>query len=105
MYAVAIFTTLVGLVTLTLLRRFEDRGEPVARQRLTVVLDDSVAPSAVLGALSRSGIKATEEGYERQDGRVVLTLEARTLARLESHDLADALRGLDAVRQVRVERL
>ncbi len=106
MYAVAVFTTLVGLVTLTLLRRFEDRGEPVGRQRLTVVLEDSLSPSAVMDALSRSGAKATEEGYERQGDRVVLTLEVRTVARLESHDLADALRGIgDRVRQVRVERL
>jgi putative Mg2+ transporter-C (MgtC) family protein len=106
MYAVAVFTTMVGLVTLTLLRRFEDRGEPIARQRLTVVLDDALSPAAVLDALSRSGVKATEEGYERQDGRVSLTLEVRTASRVESHDLAEALRGMgDAVRQVRVERL
>ncbi len=106
MYAVAVFTTLVGLVTLTVLRRFEDRGEPVARQRLTVVLDESLSPAAVREALSRSGAKAIEEGYERQDGRVVLTLEVRTAAGLESHDLADALRPVGGgVRQIRVERM
>ncbi|HXU64380.1 MAG TPA: MgtC/SapB family protein [Polyangia bacterium] len=106
MYLVAVFTTVVGLVTLTLLRRFEDRGEPISRQRLTIVLDESLPTATVLEGISRLGAKAVEESYERQEGRVSLTLEVRAPGRLESHDLADALRRIgDGVRQVRIERL
>lgn len=106
MYLVAVFTTLVGLVTLTLLRRFEDRGEPVTRQRLTVVLDESLSTATVLDRISALGAKAIEEIYERQEGQVSFTVEVRAAGRLESHDLADALRGIgEGVRQVRVERL
>ena len=106
MYLVSVFTTVVGLVTLTLLRRFEDRGEPVTRQRLTVVLEESLSPDTVFAAISRLGAKAIEESYDRHEGRVSLTVEVRAPGRLESHELADALRAAgEGVRQIRVERL
>ena len=106
MYMVAAFTTVLGLVTLTLLRRFEDRGEPFARQRLTLTLDEAATSiSAVVQTLLRSGVKVTEEAYEadRESSRV--TLELRTPERVGTHDLAQAVRSIGAgVRQIRIER-
>ena len=106
MYAVAVFVTVVGLGTLTLLRRFEDRGEPIARQRITLVLDESQSSiTAIVGALSRSGTKVVEEAYEREGGRTSLTLEVRTPAVIENHDLARAVEGVSGLKQIKIERL
>ncbi len=107
MYAIAVFTTVLGLISLTLLRRFEDRGEPFARQRLILTFDETAAPiAAVIQALSRSGAKVAEEAYESEQGQTRLTLEVRTSTRVETHDLADTIRSVGTgVRQIRIERV
>jgi putative Mg2+ transporter-C (MgtC) family protein len=108
MYSVAVFVTVVGLATLTLLRRFEDRGEPVARQRITVVLDETRSPvPAVVQALTDTGAVVSQEEYERKgdDGSVRITFEVRTPAPVQGHDLARALEGAAGVKQIKIERL
>ncbi|HXJ21290.1 MAG TPA: MgtC/SapB family protein [Polyangia bacterium] len=107
MYAVAVFTTVLGLVTLTLLRRFEDRGEPFTRLRLTLTLDEGAAPiGIVVQALSQAGAKVAEEAYETAADQSRLTLEVRTPPRLQTHDLAATIRAVGAgIRHIRIERV
>jgi putative Mg2+ transporter-C (MgtC) family protein len=107
MYVVAVFTTVLGLVTLTVLRRFEDRGAPFARLRLTVTLDEASAPiGMVVQALSRAGAKVAEEAYETEADQTRLTLELRTPTQLQTHDLAQTVRSVGAgIRQIRIERV
>jgi putative Mg2+ transporter-C (MgtC) family protein len=108
MYAIAIFVTVVGLAALTLLRRFEDRGELLPRQRITVLLDDKLSSvSGVIDAFSRSGAKVSQEEYERTagEGCTRLTLEVRTVMPLQNHELARAIEQDAGVRHIKIERL
>ena len=108
MYVEAVFATVVGLGALTLLRRFEDRGEPIARQKITIIVDESVSPiSAITQALSRKGTVLSQEVYEGplEDGRVRITFEVRTPAPVHGQDLAHVLAGLAGIKHLRIERL
>jgi putative Mg2+ transporter-C (MgtC) family protein len=108
MFAVAVFVTVVGLAGLTLLRRFEDRGEPIARQRITVVTDETRSPvSAVAAALARSGAVISQEEYERKSdqGEVRIVFDVRTSSPVQTLELARSLDAVAGVRQVKIERL
>jgi putative Mg2+ transporter-C (MgtC) family protein len=106
MYAVAIIVTILGLATLTLLRRFEDRGEPIARQRVTVSIDESRSTVAdIVSALERSGAKVFQQEYERDDKAARVGLEIRTPTLVENHQIARSLEGLAGVKHLRIERL
>ncbi len=106
MYSVAVFVTMVGLVTLTLLRRFEDRGEPIARQRVSISLDESRSTVAeTVAALERSGAKVFQQEYERGEGHSQLSFEIRTPTLVENHQLARSMDGIAGITRVKIERL
>ena len=108
MYVVAVFVTVLGLLALTLLRRFEDRGEPIARQRVTLLLDEKLSTVAdVVDALARSGTKVSQEEYERSfaDGEIRVAFDVRTSAPLQNHELARVFENEKGVRRIRIERL
>lgn len=106
MYLVAAFVTMIGLAALTLLRRFEDRGETIARQRVTVTMDGTQPVSSVVEALGQRVAVVSQEEYERQDdGGVRVMLEVRTPATVHGHELARALDAVAGVRALKIERL
>jgi putative Mg2+ transporter-C (MgtC) family protein len=107
MYLVAVFVTAVGLAALTLLRRFEDRGETIARQRVTVTLEDGAqSVPSIVEALGRRVAVIAHEEYERDaDGRVRVTLEVRTPASVHGHELARGFDDVKGVRTFKIERL
>jgi putative Mg2+ transporter-C (MgtC) family protein len=106
MYETAVVVTAVGVSVLILLRRVEDRRDPLPRQRVTLLLDDKLASvQAVVEALARTGAKAKEEEVERiiGDGTTRVTLQIRTTAVQENHDLASVLDGHPGVREIKVQ--
>jgi putative Mg2+ transporter-C (MgtC) family protein len=105
MYAVAVFVTALGLFTLTLLRRLEDRGDPIARQRVTITAADNPAAAAVAEALTRSGAVVSQQEYERRipDGEVRIAFELRTTKPLPGHQLATIIEGVAGIKQVKIE--
>jgi putative Mg2+ transporter-C (MgtC) family protein len=107
MYAEGVFVTAIGLSALTMLRRFEDRGGPVARRRVTVVVDEALSAGTTIGsALTRAGATFSHDEYERHDdGRVELRFEVRTTGHGDTYDLARALEGVAGVRHLKIERL
>jgi putative Mg2+ transporter-C (MgtC) family protein len=107
MYAVAVFVTVLGLVALTLLRKFEDRGGPITLQRISVTLADRAPVEAVVEALTRAGGVVSPREYEREldDGRVRLSFELRTTKPLPGHEIARAVESVAGVKQVKVEAL
>jgi putative Mg2+ transporter-C (MgtC) family protein len=107
MYAVATFVTAVGLVALTLLRRFEDRREQAARQRITLLLDESLSPiPTIVEALLRAGANVSEQEYElTRDVGVRVTFDVRTSRPVDGHQLARALDAAAGVKQLKIERL
>jgi putative Mg2+ transporter-C (MgtC) family protein len=106
MYVVAVFVTVLGLAALTLLRRFEDRGETIARQRITVTMDEGQPVSSVVEALSQKVSVVSQEEYEQSgDGAVRVLLEVRTPATVHGHDLARVLDAVKGIRTLKIERL
>lgn len=106
MYVVAVFVTALGLAALTLLRRLEDRGETIARQRVTVTMDGAQPVSSVVEALGQKVAVVSQEEYERQgDGGVRVMLEVRTPATVHGHELARALDAVKGIRSLKIERL
>jgi len=108
MYVVAVFVTVLGLLALTLLRRFEDRGEPIARQRITLSLDEKLSTVAeIVEAFSRAGTKVSQEEYERSlaDGEIRVAFDVRTSAPVQNHELAQAVENQKGIRRIRIERL
>jgi len=107
MYVIAAFATLVGLVVLTVLRIFEDRGDTVDRQRITVRLDEKRSPvSAVTDALAQRYKVMSQETYEGpfEDGSAQFTFEVRAPSPVHSYELARTLEGVAGVKHVRVEK-
>jgi putative Mg2+ transporter-C (MgtC) family protein len=108
MYETAVVVTAVGLAFLILLRRFEDRRDPLPRQRGTLLLDDKLASvQSVVEALGRTGAMASEQELALVvgDGTTSVTLEIRSTSALESRDLARTLERHAGVREIKVQRL
>jgi putative Mg2+ transporter-C (MgtC) family protein len=106
MYSVAVFVTAIGIASLTALRRFEDRGEPIARQRLTVSLESGTAAvPEISAALERAGAKVFEQDLERDEGRLRVTFEVRSPRLLANHELARLVEGVPGVTHLRIERV
>lgn len=108
MYAVAVFVTALGLLTLTMLRKLEDRGLPIPRQRITITMTDGPnALAAVTETLARSGAVVAQEEYDRlvPAGELRVAYEIRTTKPLPGHELAEAVGRLAGVKQIKVEAL
>ena len=106
MFSVAVFVTIVGLFTLTLLRRFEDRGEPIPRQRVTISLDESRATVAdTIAALESSGAKVLQQEYERDERQTRVSLEIRTPTLVDNHQLARSIDRIVGITHLKIERL
>lgn len=107
MYGIAVLVTAIGLGTLTLLRRFEDRGELTARQRITLIVDEARSPiPTIVASLSRIGVTVSEQEYERTPAEGVrVSFDVRTAAPLDSHVLAHALDDAPGIQRIKIERL
>ena len=108
MYVESLFATVLGLATLTLLRRFEDRGLKITRRRLSLAIDPSrTSIPAVVDRLAKLGATLKQEEYERQagGGQTSATFELRLPAAFDLQTLVDALEGDEAVRGVRIQQL
>jgi putative Mg2+ transporter-C (MgtC) family protein len=108
MYVESLFATVLGLVTLTLLRRFEDRGMLITRRRLSLAIDPSrTSIPAIMSRLTKLGATLKQEEYERQatGGQTSATFELRLPTTFDLQTLVDALERDQAVRGVRIQQL
>jgi putative Mg2+ transporter-C (MgtC) family protein len=108
MYVESVFATLVGLVALTVLRRFEDRGVRVSRRRLTLTIDASRSSMAAIAErLVKLGAEVKEEEYERLAGSAETraTFELRLPATFDPHALVEALERDEAVRSLKLQQI
>lgn len=113
MYVESLFATILGLATLTLLRRFEDRGLKITRRRLSLAVDPGApgAPArtsipAVVDRLVKMGATLKQEEYERQaDGQTRATFELRLPATFDLQKLVEALERDEAVSTFRIQQL
>jgi putative Mg2+ transporter-C (MgtC) family protein len=108
MYVESVFATVLGLATLTLLRRFEDRGLKITRRRLSLAVDPARASiPAVVDRLVKLGATLRQEEYERQadGGQTRATFELRLPSTFELQTLVDALERDEAVPSFRIQQL
>jgi putative Mg2+ transporter-C (MgtC) family protein len=68
MYVVAVFATVVGLIALGVMRRFEDKDGALGAFRLQVALDLDADWAAVQGRLDRAGARWELLGLEVDHG-------------------------------------
>ena len=106
MYAIALFTTLLGLVTLGVLRRFEDKDADSISQRLHVVLDAASSTTEVESRMRRLGIHVSTLSLRADHEAQVIEADydLRMPHGLAPEAAMDALNDLPALRSVRIQR-
>jgi putative Mg2+ transporter-C (MgtC) family protein len=100
--------TVMGIVALTLLRRFEDKDDHVLRRRVSVVLgEDGQDIAAVIQSLEKMGARVSDVEYEKrfddERKRVVATLDVRCADTIGLPQLVDAIEAVRGVRRVVVK--
>ncbi|MCW5811816.1 MAG: MgtC/SapB family protein [Labilithrix sp.] len=102
MFVEAIAVTGMGVVALTVLRRFEDKDDHVLKRQLELVLGDPDALDEVVGNLGALGVTISDVAYERRldedKRRVGATLD---LAFKDTLALPKLLHAVEAVAGVR----
>ena len=107
MYLVALFVTLMGVIALTVLRRFEDKDDRVSRRRIFLLLgaDGSVSEiSAKLGAIG-ANVAAVEYDRHVADKTLAVTLDVRFPHSVGIDRLLEEIAAQRDVRRVKLEQL
>lgn len=107
MYFEAIAVTLMGVLALTTLRRFEDKNDLLVRRRVALVLtDEPQALARIFDALKQVGVAVSEVDYmKRRDDkrRVEVTFAAQMPTTLALADLVERLEANPEVQRVHVQ--
>jgi putative Mg2+ transporter-C (MgtC) family protein len=107
MYVESAVVTVMGLMALTFLRRFEDKDDHVLERRVTIVGDDSAAMTSVRAAMTTLGATVDDVNYERRldDGkkRVVVTFDVKIIDTLGIARVIDVVEAVPGVRRVHVQ--
>jgi putative Mg2+ transporter-C (MgtC) family protein len=105
MFPEAAGVTLLGLLALTQLRRFEDKEDDMVARNVLVVLDEGSKPSLVLDPLAALGVTVKNVEYDRrfdEKKRVELTFVARSPRSLPASSLVAEIEKLTQVRRIKV---
>jgi putative Mg2+ transporter-C (MgtC) family protein len=99
--------TSMGIVALTLLRRFEDKDDHLVHRRVSVVLGtDGRNITSVIESLTRLGAKVSEVKYdkwiEHENKRVVATLDVHLVDTVAVPQLIEAIETVQGVRRILV---
>jgi len=103
MYTESVAATVVGVVALTVLRRFEDKDDRVRRRLVLTLTQEAVATEELVAKLGAQDLLPSVEGWNRESALRQLTLalrlpradgEARLVATLE-HEPGIARMQLD----------
>jgi putative Mg2+ transporter-C (MgtC) family protein len=106
MYVVACFVTLMGVLALTALRRFEDKdARTTQRRRIDLLLGPDGSVPELSAKLRSMGLIVSTLAQERkaEEKTQSVTLEVRIPRQVDSDRLIDELSAQRDVRRVRVE--
>jgi putative Mg2+ transporter-C (MgtC) family protein len=104
MYAISVAATVIGVVALTILRRFERKSD-ILHRRVTLEVDETAPPLAkLLASLTASGIVIAPAEYEKrlEEHRIQITFRAG-IPKDFGGDLVAQLEGVAGVQRIRVE--
>lgn len=106
MYLVAGFVTLVGVIALTILRRFEDKDDGYLRRKIFLVLGGEASVSEISAHLREVGARVSAMEYDRQvaDRTLSVTLDVRFPQSLGVERLVEEIEGQRDVRRVKLEQ-
>ena len=107
MFVIAVAATVIGLVALTVLRRFEHKDDDMLRRKISLVLGAGAPPVAtIVNALGDRGAFVSPAEYEKQieSGEISLTLAAR-FPTAASDSIVELLESQPGVRRIRLEPL
>jgi hypothetical protein len=105
MYTESFGATAIGLIALSVVRRFEGKDDGIVRRRVAVTTAAGAASvSAILAALRAQGCAVSNTEYESalDEGRVTVTLDVQVPAGLAPDALLQALEGQPGVAHVRI---
>ncbi|MFT3709256.1 MAG: MgtC/SapB family protein [Archangium sp.] len=108
MFAIATFVTTVGVLVLTMLRRFEDKDtRSLNHRRIDLALGAEASAATISTRLVELGLEVATLSHERKvdDGTQALTLDVRVPQQVSIEQLINELGVLPAVRRVRVDSL
>lgn len=108
MFSVAAFVTLSGVLTLTVLRRFETKdARTTHRRRVDLVLGPGASATRLSTKLREMGLTVSTIAQERKPAEATqsITLDVRVPGQVEVAELVDALGAEPDVRSIRVELL
>lgn len=106
MYVVSVFSTVLGVVALTLLRQLEHKEDDRVTRRVSLTLaEPAPAWPEIVGALRARRIAITPGDYERRidEGSVAVTFHAHIPVDAAPEELIGALEAQPGVRRVRIE--
>jgi putative Mg2+ transporter-C (MgtC) family protein len=103
----SVAVTSMGIVALTVLRRFEDKNDELVRRRVVVVLAGDAPLEPVVNGMSRVGVVVNDSTYRRRLGerpRLVATFEVKMPHTTDATTILTALEKVPGVRRVSVEK-
>lgn len=106
MYAIASFVTLLGVLSLTILRRFEDKDlRSQRRYKVALLLGQEGSASSVSTVLREKGMKVSTLAQERkpEEKTLSLTFDVQVPAAIDVDAVIEELASAPAVRSVRAE--
>jgi len=108
MFVESAAVTLMGLLALTVLRRFEDKDDHLLRRRLTIVLGQGAKDiTGVVVALKTLGVKVSDVEYEKrledEKKRIVATLDVQFADSISVSQLVEAVETVPDVKRVVVQ--
>lgn len=105
MYLESIAATVIGVLALTLLRRFEDKDDRI-RRRLLLTLTDSAAPTdQLIAKLTKLDLLPTVEGWNRDTAQRQLTLALRLPREGGETTLLNALEHEPGIAKMQLETI
>jgi putative Mg2+ transporter-C (MgtC) family protein len=106
MYVMAVFSTALGLVVLSTLRRFEDKDDRLEPRHVRVTVRSSDAIDAVLQCLAKLGARVTIMDSENAPGRSQFsaTLDVRAPRTVTHQQMQAELARCEGLESARVER-
>ena len=106
MYLIAAFSTVLGLLVLSFLRRFEDKDDRLEPRYVRVVLRSPAAVDGVLQCLTKLGARATIIESESAPARseFTATLDVRAPRTVSYQQMQAELGRCDGIESARIER-
>ncbi|KFE69895.1 MgtC/SapB family protein [Hyalangium minutum] len=105
MYWEASFVTVLGLIALTFLRRFEDKDDALVRRRLALVVSPGTGIHQVTALLQGLDVRVLDIEYERHfsgERHTTVTLDAQIPASVTPDKLVEGLEQAEGIISIHV---